>query len=80
MFVCADCVSNWATAPRRPRNAGCGWAYHHDVDRFRRDRQRQNSLVALGWTVLRFTWADLTQRPAYVLATVRDLGALKSTG
>jgi very-short-patch-repair endonuclease len=57
-----------------------GWAYHHDVDRFRRDRQRQNSLVSLGWTVLRFTWADLTQRPGYVLATVRELGALRSTG
>ena len=40
-----------------------GWAFHHDVDRFARDRQRQNNLVSLGWTVLRFTWADLTQRP-----------------
>jgi very-short-patch-repair endonuclease len=51
-----------------------GWAYHSDVDRFQRDRQRQNALVALGWTVVRFTWADLTQRPAYVIRTLRDLG------
>jgi very-short-patch-repair endonuclease len=48
-----------------------GWAYHSDVDRFQRDRQRQNALVSLGWTVLRFTWWDLTQRPGYVIATIR---------
>ena len=47
-----------------------GMAYHVDVDRFRRDRWRQNRLVALGWTVLRFTWADLTDRPGYVTAAV----------
>jgi very-short-patch-repair endonuclease len=48
-----------------------GWAYHSDVARFQRDRQRQNLLINLGWKVLRFTWADLTERPQYVLATIR---------
>jgi very-short-patch-repair endonuclease len=48
-----------------------GWAFHSDVDRFQRDRQRQNALVALGWRVVRFTWADLTQRPGYVIAMIR---------
>jgi very-short-patch-repair endonuclease len=48
-----------------------GWAFHTDVDRFRRDRERQNALVALGWTVLRFTAADLTERPDYVRDTIR---------
>lgn len=52
-----------------------GWAYHSDVDRFRRDRRRQNSLVTRGWTVIRFTWTDLTDRPDYVLATIRNFGA-----
>lgn len=52
-----------------------GMAYHVDVDRFRGDRARQNALVALGWTVLRFTWADLTERPGYVTATIRRLAA-----
>lgn len=52
-----------------------GMAYHVDVDRFRRDRSRQNDLVALGWTVLRFTWADLTDRPGYVIAMIRRLAA-----
>lgn len=48
-----------------------GWAWHHDPTRFRHDRQRQNALVLAGWTVLRFTWHDLTQRPAQVIAEIR---------
>lgn len=48
-----------------------GWAYHSDVDRFQRDRRRQNALTSMGWTVLRFTWADLTERPEYVIGTIR---------
>ncbi len=48
-----------------------GWAFHHSPDRFQRDRTRQNELVTLGWTVLRFTWADLIERPGYVLAMIR---------
>ena len=47
-----------------------GWAYHSDVDRFQADRTKQNALTALGWTVLRFTWADLTERPREVLAQI----------
>jgi very-short-patch-repair endonuclease len=47
-----------------------GWTYHGDADAFQRDRQRQNRLVAAGWTVLRFTWWDLTQRPDYVVASI----------
>jgi very-short-patch-repair endonuclease len=38
---------------------------------FRRDRQRQNAVVLAGWTVLRFTWHDLTQRPNEVIAEIR---------
>jgi very-short-patch-repair endonuclease len=57
-----------------------GWAFHSDVERFQRDRERQNRLVALGWTVLRFTWADLTQRPDYVLHSIMAaVGHPKST-
>lgn len=50
-----------------------GWAYHSDVERFRRDRRKQNAMVAVGWTVLRFTWADLVERPAYVISVVCEL-------
>jgi hypothetical protein len=47
-----------------------GWAWHTDPERFQVDRRRQNALVTAGWTVLRFTWADLVERPEQVLATV----------
>ena len=52
-----------------------GMAYHTDVDRFQRDRAKQNALIALGWTVLRFTWADLIQRPGYVIGMLTRLAA-----
>jgi len=50
-----------------------GRAYHSDPASFQRDRERQNRLVAAGWTVLRFTWHDLTHRPGYVVATVQAM-------
>ncbi len=40
-----------------------GRAFHVTPEQFQTDRERQNRLVAAGWTVLRFTWRDLTQRP-----------------
>lgn len=49
-----------------------GFAFH-GVERFQADRSRQNRLVAAGYTVLRFTWADLVDRPAAVLDQVRRL-------
>ena len=45
-------------------------AAFHGLDRFQADRTRQNLLVAAGCTVLRFTWADLTQRPDTVIAQI----------
>ena len=50
-----------------------GMAYHVDVDTFRHDRRRQNALLALGWRVIRFTWADLADRPAYVQNLLRRI-------
>lgn len=47
-----------------------GFAYHSDRERFQRDRSRQNLLVGLGWTVLRFTWSDLHDRADHVLAVI----------
>lgn len=55
-----------------------GWAWHADIERFQRDRRRQNALVLAGWTVLRFTWQDLTTRPEAVVREVRK--ALGSRG
>lgn len=47
-----------------------GYADHGDRQAFREDRRRQNELVNAGWTVLRFTWEDLKQRPGYVAETI----------
>jgi very-short-patch-repair endonuclease len=48
-----------------------GWAWHVDVDRFRSDRHKGNALTRAGWTLLRFTWHDLVNRPSYVVAEIR---------
>ncbi len=47
-----------------------GWAWHVDQDRFVGDRRKQNALVRAGWTVLRFTWHDLTGAPRSVVAQI----------
>lgn len=48
-----------------------GYAWHMDRASFERDRTRDAELMALGWRVLRFTWAQITFRPAWVLEQVR---------
>lgn len=47
-----------------------GWAWHLDAARARADEARQNALVRAGWTVLRYTWHDLVERPKGVLAEI----------
>jgi len=49
-----------------------GWAWHVTPERFVHDRQRQNAMVNGQWHVLRFTWHDLTDRPAAVITEIRD--------
>ena len=44
---------------------------HTGREAFVRDRRRQNALVNAGYTVLRYTWWDLTQRPDAVQAEIR---------
>ncbi len=46
-------------------------AYHLGRRRLQWDDARQNRLVLLGWTVLRFTWRDLVDHPGRVIAQVR---------
>jgi very-short-patch-repair endonuclease len=43
-----------------------GFASRIDRERFQDDRTRQNALVEAGWTVIRFTWEDVMQRPQSV--------------
>lgn len=47
-----------------------GYAFPSDRSAYRRDRERANQLSSLGWTVLRFTWEDVTDRPGHVVALV----------
>jgi very-short-patch-repair endonuclease len=47
-----------------------GYEHHSAPEAFQRDRTRQNALVALGWTVLRFTWADVVRRPTVVAGEI----------
>jgi hypothetical protein len=48
-----------------------GYAWHMDRASFERDRARDAELMALGWKVLRFTWAQITYRSEWVLQQVR---------
>lgn len=50
-----------------------GRSIHNTHERFGADRQRQNDLVRLGWTVLRYMWDDITRRPHAILAEIREL-------
>jgi very-short-patch-repair endonuclease len=49
-----------------------GFAHHSSPDAFQSDRTRQNRLVALGWTVLRFTWTDIVKHPEQVAAVILE--------
>ena len=49
-----------------------GWEVHgRDREQFEWDRARDAEMTAAGWSVLRFTWSQITRRPAWVAATVR---------
>jgi hypothetical protein len=50
-----------------------GRAHHAAPERFIADRERQNQLVAAGFTVLRFTWVDVMERPQHLVRTVREV-------
>lgn len=43
----------------------------HGSDRFQSDRTRDNRLQNAGYIVLRFTWQDLTQRPAEMVRQIQ---------
>lgn len=45
--------------------------HHRERKTFVEDLRRQNGLVAAGWTILRFSSADVLGRPEYVIAAIR---------
>jgi very-short-patch-repair endonuclease len=50
---------------------GDGWEAHRTRSAFEKDRVRDAHLKVLGYTVVRFTWRQLTDDPGGVAATVR---------
>ena len=44
--------------------------WHHNRESFVNDRRRRNRLTTAGWNVLTFTWADYSQQPEALCATV----------
>jgi len=58
-----------------------GYEWHTSLHAFRHDRDRQNRLVAMGWTVLRFTWDDVRHDPARVARSISAvLCSISNTG
>ncbi len=54
-----------------------GYAYHSTRHSFERDRRKDRDLQALGYTVLRFTWRELTDEPEAVVAAISRALALR---
>jgi very-short-patch-repair endonuclease len=50
-----------------------GYAFHRDRASFEADRARDARLTAQGYRVLRFTYSQVTQESAQVVATVRGM-------
>lgn len=48
-----------------------GRRWHDPSDARDADRRRDNTCAILGWTVLRFTWAEVVHQPDAVIAAVR---------
>jgi hypothetical protein len=46
------------------------WEWHRTRARFENDRRRDQLLRRAGWTVVRITWRQLSDRPEEVLAAV----------
>ena len=57
-----------------------GWAFHRDRDAFVHDSRRRNLLLLDGWLVLEVSWEDLLERPAEVLAEIREAVLARSAG
>jgi very-short-patch-repair endonuclease len=49
-----------------------GYRWHSGKHAWQKDRERDNALNRLGWTVLRFTAEDL-RRPRLVISQIRDV-------
>jgi len=49
-----------------------GFKHHGGHERWAEDLRRENRLKLLGWTLLRFSWWDVHERPELVASQVRS--------
>lgn len=54
-----------------------GWAFHHQHDRWEADQATANSLLAIGWLPLSFTWKRLVYHPDQVLSELSQVLELR---
>ncbi|MGA7269774.1 MAG: hypothetical protein WB239_01760 [Acidimicrobiia bacterium] len=52
--------------------------WHSQLDQMETDRHRDHEAALHGWVVLRFTWADVTERPDYVASAVGQILGVRS--
>ena len=55
-----------------------GWSVHGTPEAMSADFVRQNMLLRLGWTVIRFTWAQVMREPGYVASEITRVLRAKS--
>lgn len=48
-----------------------GYAHHHTPEQMAHDHRRQRSLTVQGWTVMVFTWREVTEAPERVARDIR---------
>ena len=48
-----------------------GFEFHRERADYRKDRRRANAYCRADWSLLRFTWEDVTMDPDYVIEAVR---------
>lgn len=48
-----------------------GYRWHGGRERWAKDMRRENRLKLLGWTLLRFSWEDVKDRPEHVVRQIR---------
>lgn len=49
-----------------------GYEWHASIEQWRKDRERDRRLQALGWRVLRYTWWDLHDTPKAMAEEIRS--------
>jgi very-short-patch-repair endonuclease len=69
-------VADFAAPARRLVVEADGWAYHGSKEQQQADRRRDRTLLLLGWTTVRFTTADILERPDLVIAELSALLAM----